>query len=803
MSLHRQLHRLLLVLSLLSLLAYAASGPDGTTLALLVIPLTIGAWWVTGADPERAAPRYAVNLLLALICAYTVVRAMELSISVRVFADFVTLLIPVKMLDRRRPRDAAQVISLVIFLLIGSILTDNTFETAMLMLVFIPFCAYTMMVFQLWLSEDAGRAARAEPVRSTPGLRRGLRGLTALGLVIGLPITASAFILMPRNSSADAAQAWGGAGTGQVTGFNDEIQLGRSGLISSSPEPVLDLELRSASGERLGGEGQTYYLRGAVLENYDPETGRWSADRGPRGDTVTRQATDRGDRGFAPLGRRPAEWDTEQTVTLRDSSSRATHLFAVWRPKQIRIGQRYAIDPQTRELRAGDASGSFTYEIRSLRNDRDARSPDERVEVAADERPEIEFDMPEARALAVSIIERLDISPDPGERSWADDAAAAAALENSFTRRNYAYSIDQIAPPPGREPIVWFLRESRTGHCEYFASGMAAMCRSIGIDARVVTGYIATDFVPGSKHYVVRASNAHAWVEVQVGLDAWRRYDPSPSADLQRLHQSSQTLLAQLRDFYESVEYGWIRAVIGFDEERRDTLLGAEMAESSENLLGGLARRPGRGGTPGNAPARRRPRHDRVPRGRGARLLNGDRDPSVPADPVGGWAFAARRVWRHRGASGRSPRGRDRPCPAPAGHAPSDPSPAADPPARPSRLAGRARNRANLGRRRPPSRPGPIRASVSRHRRGGSVPARRSRSRRGHAFCLKGHPHRGLPLQTAPARGTAPRGADPPIAKPALQDRPTPGRRDYEPRPHPGADPCPRAAQEPIVGVTA
>lgn len=594
MKLERHLHRLLLALSVLALLAYGASGPEGTLLAVLVIPLTIGAWWVTGPSPERAAPRVVVNTLLALICAYSIYRVLQLSISVRVFADFVTLLIPVKMLDRRGPRDAAQVISLVIFLVIGSILTDNTFETAMLMLAFIPACAYTMMVFQLWVAEDAARGVGGEAARSSPRLRRSLRGLTLLGLAMGLPITASAFILMPRNPSADAARAWGGAGTGQVTGFNDEIQLGRSGLISSSPEPVLDLELSSSSGERLGGQGQTFYLRGAVLDRYDPQSGRWSGDRGPRGDSVTRQPSDRadrGDRGFSPVGRRPEEWDVEQTITLRDSSQRGTHLFAIWRPKQVRVGLRYALDLQTRELRAVDPSGSITYAVRSLRQDPAAESPDRDAERSAQERPEIEFDLPVARERAVSVMEPLGLSPEPAERSWADDAAAAAAIENSFTRRGYRYTLDQVAPPPGREPIEWFLSDSREGHCEYFASGMAAMCRSVGINARVVTGYIATDYVPGSRHYVVRASNAHAWVEVQVGPDAWRRYDPSPSADLQRLHQPSQTLLAQLRGIYESIEYGWIRAVIGFDTERRDVLLGAELAESSEGVLGEFARR--------------------------------------------------------------------------------------------------------------------------------------------------------------------------------------------------------------------
>lgn len=63
------------------------------------------------------------------------------------------------------------------------------------------------------------------------------------------------------------------------------------------------------------------------------------------------------------------------------------------------------------------------------------------------------------------------------------------------------------------------------------------MCRTVGIDARVVTGYVAIDYNEATESYIVRASNAHAWVEAEVLPDRWRRFDPTPTADLVRIHE--------------------------------------------------------------------------------------------------------------------------------------------------------------------------------------------------------------------------------------------------------------------------
>ena len=131
---------------------------------------------------------------------------------------------------------------------------------------------------------------------------------------------------------------------------------------------------------------------------------------------------------------------------------------------------------------------------------------------------------------------------------------AARAIE-SYLRNNYTYTLVEQPIPEGRDPIEHFLTQTKEGHCEYFAAAMVALCRSVGINARMIAGYLAAEFSPATGRYVVRESNAHAWVEAEAGRGRWRRYDPTPPDELVRLHKPSPGLLGRIRRVVESAEY--------------------------------------------------------------------------------------------------------------------------------------------------------------------------------------------------------------------------------------------------------
>ena len=80
---------------------------------------------------------------------------------------------------------------------------------------------------------------------------------------------------------------------------------------------------------------------------------------------------------------------------------------------------------------------------------------------------------------------------------------------------NYSYSL--YVPVPGRkeffkDPVLRFLEDTRKGHCELFASAAVLLCRSMGLPARYVTGFICEEKSPAGDYYYCRL--AHAWGEV-------------------------------------------------------------------------------------------------------------------------------------------------------------------------------------------------------------------------------------------------------------------------------------------------
>lgn len=86
------------------------------------------------------------------------------------------------------------------------------------------------------------------------------------------------------------------------------------------------------------------------------------------------------------------------------------------------------------------------------------------------------------------------------------------------------------SPPAGVEPVDWFLFEQREGYCDYFASSMVVMLRSLGVPARWVRGYAGGEFDSERGVYVVRENVAHSWPEVYFPGFGWERFEPTPAS---------------------------------------------------------------------------------------------------------------------------------------------------------------------------------------------------------------------------------------------------------------------------------
>jgi len=79
----------------------------------------------------------------------------------------------------------------------------------------------------------------------------------------------------------------------------------------------------------------------------------------------------------------------------------------------------------------------------------------------------------------------------------------------------------------GPDPVEQFVFEAREGNCRHFASALALMARSVGIPARLASGFAPGEYSAATGRHVVRFADAHVWVEALID-GSWREFDATP-----------------------------------------------------------------------------------------------------------------------------------------------------------------------------------------------------------------------------------------------------------------------------------
>jgi len=140
----------------------------------------------------------------------------------------------------------------------------------------------------------------------------------------------------------------------------------------------------------------------------------------------------------------------------------------------------------------------------------------------------------------------------------------ALAIEAYLQSTEFLYT-NTLEELPEDDPVDAFLFVRKAGHCELYASSMCMLVRSLGIPARVASGYKTTafDWSEDDGGYIVRKRNAHLWVEVYLIGVGWRLFDPSGILEM------DNSLLARLQRWFTrnvlNLKIMYYRDIVGFN----------------------------------------------------------------------------------------------------------------------------------------------------------------------------------------------------------------------------------------------
>jgi protein-glutamine gamma-glutamyltransferase len=428
-----------------------------------------------------------------------------------------------------------------------------TVDTSFLVLFFI-FLLFGVATFVGMEMRRGGRGAVAPALAQPAQERRLARALilAALSVALGAIVLGGAlFFFFPRFSAGYLGRT--SMQPSLMTGFTDDIELGQIGEIKRNPAVVM----RVKTG-KLVPYAQLRW-RGIALSTFDGK--RWSTpnhrpaaiapnstgwiyvadpeqnQKGPALELhyevlVQPMATDA---VFAPAnaisilggfsGENPtAGFNARRTYLFRDFTGSLFNPFRNYAPVRY---YGYSRLPALNAVKLRAAATEYPEEIRSVYL----------------QLPVLDSRIPElARGVAAKARTPYD---------------KAVAIE-TFLRSRFTYTLE-LTGKPGDDPLPHFLFETHAGHCEYFASAMTIMLRTLGIPSREVNGFLPGEFNDLAGDYIVRASDAHSWVEVYFPATGWVTFDPTPAAT------ESFGFLSRLGQYVDWMELTWNEWVINYD----------------------------------------------------------------------------------------------------------------------------------------------------------------------------------------------------------------------------------------------
>jgi len=379
-------------------------------------------------------------------------------------------------------------------------------------IVFVAYLLTAIWALLLWHltreAEEVMTSLGSEQAIERVPLSAGFFWTTNAIAMAALSLTLAIFFTMPRTGFG-FFQKTGGALI-RTTGFSEQVDLGGIGAVKQDQSLVMRVQFPDMEGP----PSEDLYFRGVAFDRYNGRS--WTNT------FARRRLVVRNDEGiFAAQNERYQERSragVRQQILIEALDTSV--LFGMPFVDEIR-GAFSAVQTDGMDgwsLPVPMAARFQYYAVSSLPKIEDAERVVSSFEYPQDIREHF-LDVPplspEVADLAISVTRHAKT---PFER-------IISVQRHLMT--NYRYSLN-VGTDDTPHPLEDFLFKRKSGYCEHYATAMVVMLRSLGIPARLVTGFLPGEWNEFGNYYRVRQRDAHAWVEVFFPQSGWITFDPTP-----------------------------------------------------------------------------------------------------------------------------------------------------------------------------------------------------------------------------------------------------------------------------------
>lgn len=317
-------------------------------------------------------------------------------------------------------------------------------------------------------------------------------------------------------------------GTRPLTGFTEEVRLGDMGEILESSEQVLEVRFfDQATNKPIDVDQFAYQMgldeplfRGTVLGEY--RNGRWRPSSVIDGFNLM------------PTGSNKRNL-IRQEIRMGPIGTRivfAVHPVVACRLPRDREG--FNVNPVTGIIVRSEkisASAPLSYLAFSVNEpNRGNAMPTamQHVGPLGFYAREVYLSYPRNELRKMRDLSHQLIAVEEGAADLDDQQKAEKLVQYLRDSGEYSYTLDASIQDSLIDPLEDFLFNRKQGHCEYFASALTLMLRSVGVPSRLITGFKGGDKYSLNSSYVVQQRHAHAWVEAYID-NRWVVLDATPS----------------------------------------------------------------------------------------------------------------------------------------------------------------------------------------------------------------------------------------------------------------------------------